>query len=237
MSNITDTNSSEHNLAGEITVALTGICLYIIGVYLHVKIIIASKRDKEMTWKMDITNSVMIIIMYTNAIFMHTITYMIPDLHLYTGKWFCYVEMFISCYLITYQIRHSTVIAMLKYIIVVRDDKARDFGRERIIQLFFWINLLHPTIEMALHLIVRPDFLWAYGGLQQINNCLGNTENPTKLHTLCYLTQPLNQYSFEYTVSILRQIICWLHVIIFYVLLWNLLDVFLYYKIFTYARR
>ena len=237
MSNITDINTYEPNLTNEITVALIVLCLCVIGSYLCIKIIIVSKRDKEMAWKIDITNSAMLIILYTNAVFMHTITYMIPDLHLYTGKWFCYVEMFISCYLITYQIRHSTVIAMLKYIIIVHDDKARDFGRKTIIKIVFWINLLHPTIDIALHLIVRPDFLWAYGGLQQINNCLGNPGNPIRLHTLCDFTEPLQKYSFEYVFYILKYVICWLHVVIIYVFIWNLLDVVLYCKIFAYARR
>ena len=237
MSNITDINSYEPNLASEITVALIVLCLIVIGSYLCVKIIIVSKRDKEMTWKLDITHSVMIIIIYNNAIFMHVITYMIPDLYLYTGEWFCYVEMFIGYYLNTYLSRYSALIAILKYIIIVHDEKTRHFGREKILQIFFWINLLHPTIEIALQLIVRPDFLWAYGGLQQINNCLGNPGNPIRLHTLCDFTEPLQKYSFEYMFYILKYVICWLHVVIIYVFIWNLVDVLLYCKIFAYARR
>ena len=37
------------------------LCAYIIGVHLHIKIIQVSKKEKELTWKMDITNSIIVI--------------------------------------------------------------------------------------------------------------------------------------------------------------------------------
>ena len=162
---------------------------------------------------------------------------MIPDLHLYTGKWFCYINLVISYYLLLYIGGHSAIIALMKYIIIVYDGKVRVFGREKIIEIFFWINFIHPIIAIALSLILRPDFLLAYGGWKQINSCLGNTGNTNRLLSLCDFTKPLHPHSFEYTLYILRRVICVLQVLIIYFLSWNLFDVLFYCLIFAYARR
>ena len=51
--------------------------VYGIGVYLHVKVIQVSKKEKELTWKMDISNSVILLICSIHSLFMHTLTYFV----------------------------------------------------------------------------------------------------------------------------------------------------------------
>ena len=95
------------------------LCFYFIGVYLHSKIIVASKRDKEMTWKLDVINSVGISFHYAHVLILSGITYMIKDLYLYTGSWFCYLSKIITVSGMALVTGHSLIIAMMKYTMIV----------------------------------------------------------------------------------------------------------------------
>ena len=95
------------------------LCAYIIGVHLHMKIIQVSKKEKELTWKMDITNSIFQMIHFFNCIFMHTLTYSIPNLHELTGKWFCYVVKCLNVIGAAHTTGHSVLISLIKYVVIV----------------------------------------------------------------------------------------------------------------------
>ena len=66
------------------------VIIYIIGAYLHIKLIKTSKNDKSMTWMMDIANSIYMLCHKAHLIIIYILTYMIDDLYKYTGSWFCY---------------------------------------------------------------------------------------------------------------------------------------------------
>ena len=55
---VTTDDSDMVAMITNVSLGVLVLCFYIIGVYLHSKIIVASKRDKEMTWKLDVINSV-----------------------------------------------------------------------------------------------------------------------------------------------------------------------------------
>lgn len=243
MNNETDTNITGPNTTSTISVLLVVICLYVIGLFLHAKIIIISKREKDMTWKLDVTNSVILIIHYTYAILMHTGTYIIQDLHTHTGKWFCHVSHAITYYGILYSVGHSLIISMMKYILIVYDEKIRDFGKDKVKEIFFWANLLHPIIWTALHLILKPDF----DGFTPINRCLGNTQNNLRQGNntssiidrffLGDFYEPPHQNSSEYAIYIFKQVLSVLYTTSSYLMVINFFDMVLYCKIFSYMRR
>ena len=95
-------------------------CLYCIGFFLAVKIIKISKTDKDsITWKLDIGHSSWLIVHYTHCIFMHGVTYFVPDLYLYTGTWFCYSSKLLTYFGIHHVLGHSFFVSSLKYVIIV----------------------------------------------------------------------------------------------------------------------
>ena len=238
MSNITNiTNSWDHDLPSKITLLIIAMCVYAIGIYLNTKIMMVSKREKDMTWKLDVTNSILVTIQYTYSMGMHISTNMIQDLHLYTNKWFCYVSLVIQYYLLLYIVGHSMIIALMKYVVIVCDEKIRNFGRERVKEIFFWIDFLHPSIQIAALLIARIDFVSVYGGFTTVNKCLGEAKNTTTLLSLCNSIESIQDHDFEYTLYIFKKTICLLHTIVGYCVTWNILDVFFYWLIFSYACR
>ena len=56
------------NFMTEIFMGVLVMCLYTLGIYLHSKFITTSKRDKEMTWKLDIVNSMVLSFHYGHVL-------------------------------------------------------------------------------------------------------------------------------------------------------------------------
>ena len=233
------------NLTIVILLTSAALCMYLIGLCFHVKVIQVSQKDQEMTWKLDITNSGVQLFRGFNIIFMHSITWFVKDLYLYTGEWFCYTTKVVTYYLNFFTIGHSLVVSMLKYIIIVHWDKAHKYGKDRIIELFFWLNFLHPSIMILFQLIIRPNFFWAYDGFPQIDRCLGDPKHNwepgsnkslNKLHNLCDFMEPNHDNHLEYIIYICRTLGCGVSVVVFYSVLWNVFELFFYCKIFGFMR-
>ena len=180
------------------------------------------------------------------SIFMHSITFFVEDLYMYTGVWFCYTAKVINYYLFMYAIGHSLIVSILKYVIIVHWEKAREFGKEKVVEIFFWVNFLHPTLMIIFQLMIRPDFFWAYDGMAQIDRCLGDPKHNwvpgsnkslTKLHNLCEFVAPNQDNYLDYIIYACRTFFCGLTVALFYLILWNVFEMFLYSKIFGFMRR
>ena len=222
-------------------------CTWCIGLFLHIKIILVSKKDKDITWKLDILNSSLLIIHITHTILMNVITYLVPDLYMYTGEWICYLSKFMAYYGNLHVTVHSLMISTMKYILIVHWQKARAFGHDKIKHIFFWLELFYPIIMMLIHLLSRPDFFWAYDGFAQIDRCLGDPKNnwginttttQNKFHTLCLnLEKPGSKNDIQYTIYVLRSGLCWIQLVVIYFILWNIFEMVIYYRVFGEMRR
>ena len=225
---------------------VVALCLYIIGMFIHVKIIKTSRKDKEMTWKLDITNSSLLMFFHMHSIFMHGTTHFIKDLYTYTGKWFCYTSKVVAHYGNLYTLGHSLIVSVLKYAIINHSMRTRNFGKEKLIEIFFWINFLHPLFTILLQLIIRPDFFVAYDAMSQIDRCLGDPKNMwelgtnksfTKLHNLCEFVPPPDKNQIEYFIYVCRTFFCWFHVVFQYLIVWNIFEMVFYFQIFRFMNR
>ena len=98
-----------------IALMVLAVAIYFCGVYFHVKIIQASRKDNDLTWKLDIANSIIILFHFFQSIFMHTITYIVKDLYLYIGEWFCYLFKVIANFTTFYIFGHALIISCLLY--------------------------------------------------------------------------------------------------------------------------
>ena len=222
------------------------ICVYGIGVFLNTKIIATSKLDKGMTWKMDIFNSSMLMFHYAHVIIMHSVTFLVKDLHIYTGAWFCYASKAVTIYGNAHTTGHSLMISVMKCVMIVQWKEVRSYGEDKVKRIFFWLNIIYPLYILAIFNIVRPDFLLVYDGISQSNRCLGisdmvsshdNNISARKLHNMCDIEVPVHQVSFDYLAYLTRKCTCWSHVLLTYSNVWNILEVFVYCKVFHFIRR
>ena len=219
------------------------VCAYIIGIYLHSRVILVCKKEKEMTWKLDILNSCVVLINYGHVIIMYSLTYLVADLHSFTGNWFCYISKALTLYGNTLVISHSFLISLMKYVMIVFQQEIAAFGKTKMKSIFFWFNILYPIYLNGMVTLARPDYLVVYDGINQANRCLGRTdvyknENYTKLLDLCLnIPEPRQRMSFDYVVYIGRTSVCWFHIILFLLNFTNVLEIFIYYQIFKYMKR
>ena len=223
------------------------VCTFMIGIFLHVRIIIVSKHEKSLTWKLDVTNSALSIAHFTHCIFLYAVTYAVEDLYTYTGVWYCYVAKEIRHYGFLYISGHSLVVSVMKYILIVHWEKVRNFGKEEVKEIFFYLTFLHPFFTIALHFVIRPDFLWAYDNFKEIALCLGDPKkiwepgsNVTqmKLHDLCMTIDAPDPESYlEKIFYVVRGSCCWIQVVSLYLTGWNFFEMIFYCRIFGFMRR
>lgn len=166
--------SGDDDVVSPVFVGLLLLCLYVTGLYLHIRIIIASRKEKSLTTKIDVTNSILIVLLFGYIILFHAITYTVQDLHMFSGDWLCYTSKVVIHYTLLYNGGHSLIISTMKYIIIVHDSKFRTH-KEKVKTIFFYLNILHPVVFISIHLLLVPDFYVVYGGIASANRCLGHS--------------------------------------------------------------
>ena len=220
--------------------------VYIVGLYLHTKIITVSRKDKSMTWKMDIMNSILISFHFAHVLAMDRITYLINDLHVYTGTWFCYTSKAITFLGNSHVTQHSLIIALDKFVMIVLNERVRVIGKGWIQKVFLWVNAIFPVYLLSFFSVMRPDFIFVYDGISHANRCLGKSDlvssqntNQTavKLHNICEFEEPDPQMSSDYFAYLGKKIICWSHIVLVYFNAWNILEVVVYCVIFIHMHR
>ena len=93
MNNSTTFYTNDENLVRTYFVGLTVLCIYLVGVYLHIKVILISKKEQDLTWKIDIANSILLIVLFANKILIQATTYLVEDIYIHTGEWLCYTSL------------------------------------------------------------------------------------------------------------------------------------------------
>ena len=226
------------NIASVVSIASIITILYVVGLYLHLRIIKISKTTKEMTWKLDITHSMICIFLFTYNVMIHPTTYFVENLYMYTGEWFCYAAKVISQFLLLYLGAHSTIIAALKYVIIVHDEKIRLF-KEKIKNAFFLFNISYPIFIILFTVLLIPNYFAIYEGHTHINRCFGSQgRNYTKWYFMCDLIETHHtNSSFDETMNVAKVIICKAQVIIFYATSLNFFDLLLYCRTFAFMRK
>ena len=221
--------------------------IFVTGLFFTTKVICVSKKDRDVTWQLDMTNSIILMFHYGHVMLMHGVTMLVKDLYTYTGTWFCYASKTATLLGNAHATGHSFVISVMKYVIIVKYKKVLKFGREKVQRIFFWLNIVYPIYVIMTFNILRPDFLLVSDSISQANRCLGkpdlvssqNISRPAaKLHDMCItIVVPSYKVSVEYCVYLMRAFICWIHVVFLYCNVWNIIEFFIYYVIFKFMYR
>ena len=218
--------------------------LYVVGSYIQIKIISTCMREKDKVWQITITNSISMMILFSFAMIFQTIFRHVPVVSQYTGEWICFVAAFI--YLIVGCIMglHSFAISLVKYVFIVHQDWAFNFGEEKLKNVFFAINLVHSLL-LNLPAVIFYDF----ESLNSVTECLGlrekvlehyNTSNHPVIDRMLFCK--LNDGGYNDDVDpqlpyILKQTFCATRMLWVFLLCSNIPEGVLYYYIFRKMRR
>ena len=220
--------------------------IFIIGLGLQIRIIQVSIKEKDITWRIDVFHSIVMIVFYCFRIVFENLTFFVPSLHLYTGKWGCYALYFVYMFGAISIASHSFVVSSYKYLYIVHDNLIRIIGTEESSIRWFWVSLICPTV-LAISFTARPTYVT----YSSVYKCMGyDTETSAennipfferiKIFFFCRFLEHNEEESlsaFEYFMSIIDVLGCFVTSSIVFCVLLNVMEAFFYYKIFSFMRR
>ena len=133
--------------------------LYSLGVFVQQKIISVCWKEKDgKVWMIHMAHSISTILYFAFYLPFFTVTSQIPNLaDQYTGEWFCYLATFVITYGFTIITFNSLLIAVMKYVFIVRNEDVRMYGDEKALKLFLMVDLIFPFLVAAFACVTR-DF-------------------------------------------------------------------------------
>ena len=235
-----DTNT----ILKEVLTIGTQLILYVVGSYIQIKIISTCMKEKDKVWQITITNSISMMILFSFAMIFQTIFRHVPVVSQYTGEWICFVAAFI--YLIVGCIMglHSFAISLVKYVFIVHQDWAFNFGEEKLKNVFFAINLVHSLL-LNLPAVIFYDF----ESMDSVTECLGLHEKVLEhSNTYCWAQFErvwfcklndggYNENEEPQLFFILKQSFCATRMLWLYLVCSNVPEGVVYYYIFRKMRR
>ena len=246
MISVDNNNESGDDLDYLIVSIISCSLLFLIGLYLQIKIIMVSKRDKDVTWKLDSCHSIVMIVFYSHRIIFEIINHWIPSLHEYTGNWFCHFGLFMNLFGAISLVSHSLTISMYKYVYIVHNKVVLTIGVDKAGWISFWLGLLFPS-TMAVSFMARP----ATPSYSCVYNCLGKeAHKSTKVNESSvekigmFLFCGFADYdshdsygSFDRFMDITNITGCFITSTMVLIIVSNVLEVFIYLRIFSFIRR
>jgi hypothetical protein len=174
---VNENSLSIGRIIGEILHNCAMLVLFSLGTYIQLQIISTCRREKDKTWKIDITHSVGIMILFIFSSIFERVTQFFPEFSEYTGTWVCYVAAFIytlGVYLVAF---HSLTVSLMKYIFIVHQTRVMKFGEDKIKNIFFWINILHP-----LFLTIPTIYFFDFEAFLSIVSCFDLDEKLAEIY-------------------------------------------------------
>ena len=226
------------NIVLGVIVNTSRIILFVIGTYLQIKIIRVCKKEKDKTWLIDTTRSlVMIPLCFFNAIF-EPINDYFPNYPEYTSISVCYISAFIYIYLPNIVAFHSLLISIMKYLWIVHHEKARTIGDEKLTKGFFWFNLIH-ALMLTVPTIALLDFesshalVHCFGLEEEISQRYNSSSAKVERMFMCKLRSENNDDGANYTSYVLMQGFCGIKMVYTTFVMSNIWEGVFYYKIFN----
>ena len=231
-------------LPSEVLVCIIVILIFTIGAYHQFKKIQICLKEDGVCKKLEITNSIIVTLHLFDCITLYGITYVVKDLYIYTGEWFCFITKIILIIGDAHMMGHSFLIALVKLLVIVHAET--DLVRkEKIKDVCFYINCLYGIVVVGILNIARPDYVFVYHN-SMADRCFGrsgvmklenNTASAANLAQLCDISYSSQQLSFEDLFAFMRKFICWLDVSFIYLNAANVLEGLCYLRIFAYMNR
>ena len=243
-----DENNSNYNddLNTFIIASIVLFVMFSIGLYLQIKIIIVSKQGKQnqsVAWKIDICHSIVMIVYFSFRILFEGITYITPPLHLYTGNWFCYFTVWVDLFGLMAMGSYSLVIAIYKYVYIVHRNLIDSVDKANLISI--WGYLIFSAL-LAVTFIARPNVM---ASKKQQFACFGKEvaklersksagDRIQRFFFCDFDDNDDTQYGvFGYFINIANTMGCFLTAIVLLVMMLNLLECFLYQRMFALLKR
>ena len=217
--------------------------LFIIGVYLHLKLLDMLKRENGLLNNVTKTFVIANIILWSVVGSSITITNLVHSLPNFITQWLCPTIWFLNYMAGNMILTHSFICASLRYAFIVHTDRVNSFGRERMKKLFLILFLLISIFVTLWKAIDGADL----DSLSYINKCYRKHHDVFLVETstlnvfkknFCEMTGGLPEMEgFPYFIALIKQIGCMASMATILVSGSNLTEGFIYCRLFIYMHR
>ena len=220
--------------------------LFIIGVFLQVKIIAALKRDQAIAWEMNLAHSVVMICHWSFKLLIMFVNYIQPMFYELSGRWFCYLELAVRSFGIFVILFHSLYISIHKYIFVIYNETVNRIGDHKIKGRLLWAYSIVLVVWVSSH-TARGHFS-AFGITStcsvphtSLTDYGFSVEEPIEnwtSHTfVCGIHESEQKNVLNVAVNKLINFLCSIQNIATFVIALNVLEIFFYSSIFRHMNR
>ena len=219
--------------------------IFIIGVFLQVKMIAALKHDQAIAWEINLAHSVLMIAIFSSSSILEIINYIQPSLYDNLGKWYCYLILPVILFGFFEMLFHSLYVSIYKYIFIVHSETVTRIGKQTIKRILLWtyfIILVSWTVSLAIRENFGSKKVFQNGVSCGVFHAFGtsNMEADGSIirHLFSCSIDDLEQNKLEnIIVNILTKVLCTSQSIINIIIGLNVVEIFFYLRIFRHMNR
>ena len=233
---------NELSVIKEVVSLITRVVLLSIGSFIQLKIISVCKKEKDKTWQIEISHSIAMMVLFSFAIIFESIIRHIPNLSEYTGVSICYITAVIYVYCPYIVAFHSLIVSSMKYIFIVHHQKVLRYGEDKIKEIFFWINLIHPFL-LGIATVSLFDFesfrslILCFDLQDQLLERYNSTRGNLERMFLCKLASFDGEDPYAHIAYVFTQGFCVIKMVYTILLSSNIPEAYFYYTIFKKMKR
>ena len=220
--------------------------IFIIGVFMQIKIIAALKRDQAMAWEINLFHSVVMTVHWSLKLLIEFVHYIQPSFYDIFGSWFCYLLLAVRSFGIFVMFFNSLYISIHKYLFIIHDETVNRVGDRKIkgrLHCAYVIVLITWTLSYT----IRGHFS-AFGITSQCSiphtsltddgfSIEEPIENPTSHTFSCGIHESDQKNMENFVVDKLTKFLCSSQNIVTFVIALNVLEIFFYLSIFRHMNR
>ena len=219
--------------------------IFIVGVFLQVKIIAALKHDQAIAWEINLAHSVLMIVLFSSLSILESINYIQPSLYDNLGIWYCYLILPEILFGFFEMLFHSLYVSMYKYIFIVHSATVTRIGKHKIKRILSWTYFI-ILVSWTVSLVIRENFgsrkvfqnNVSCGVFHALGTSSREADGSIIRHLFSCSIDDLEQNKLEnIIVNILTKVFCTSQSIINIVIGLNILEIFFYLRIFGHMNR
>ena len=208
--------------------------IFLVGFYLQIRTFLVVGKEQHLTWKLDISYGVVMLIYYPSCMFTQaTATHLHHPLADITGDWLCHLLSFLKIFGITVMYSNSLVTAIFKYIFIVHRADVDQLGKTKVEKTCFCLTAALQLL-ISISVSTNPNFLDLLGHMEY-STCFGidkgNRRWVADFFSCGFEQLPPNSL-FASFINITTECFCVLETTISIAGVCNLIEGYLYYKIF-----
>ena len=215
-----------------------------VGEYLHFKVFIMLKKEKNLLKDISIVFVSAQMILSPFTVFLIASTNFFHPLNQVIGQWFCNLARFVFYLLLNIVSIHSFLASLMRYLFIVHSNRVKSIGKDKVKKLFLILALLIPLIVTAWYTL--NDNGVDLDVMSFINKCNGKYHKTFLIETstlnipqarFCAIKDFDQNDVYAQLIATLKWVSCCASGVTMLFFGANLTEVFIYFQLLSYMNR